>query len=159
MAWITTEDGRRVNTDWFTEDERKKYRQIEENQKQADELNGKKQKDERNKPIIEPAKPTKNAEEAFKYIYRNARKLSKGEDADKIDTIAGGFSYKGDDTPVLSIQALKGIQSRINSTRGDIRLDVELGIITKEQGIVESSALDIVQRTLNEKVRGMKGNK
>ncbi len=35
MAWLTTEDGRRVNTEWFTEDERKKYQQIEENQKQA----------------------------------------------------------------------------------------------------------------------------
>lgn len=37
MAWITTKDGRRVDTEWFTEDERKKYQQIKENQKQADE--------------------------------------------------------------------------------------------------------------------------
>lgn len=43
MAWITTEDGRRVNTEWFDEDERRKYAQIEENQKQADKLNGKKE--------------------------------------------------------------------------------------------------------------------
>ena len=41
MAWITTEDGRRVNTEWFDDDERRKYAQIEENQKQADKLNGK----------------------------------------------------------------------------------------------------------------------
>ena len=41
MAWLTTDDGRKVNTDWFDEDERKKYAQIEKNQKQANERNGK----------------------------------------------------------------------------------------------------------------------
>lgn len=39
MAWITTKDGRKVNTDWFTEEEKKKYRQIEEAQAQAQERN------------------------------------------------------------------------------------------------------------------------
>lgn len=34
--WVTTKDGRQVNTDWFDKD-----RQIEENKKQADEKNGK----------------------------------------------------------------------------------------------------------------------
>lgn len=35
MAWLTTKDGRRVNTDWFEEDEKKKYAQIEANSEQA----------------------------------------------------------------------------------------------------------------------------
>lgn len=35
MAWLTTKDGRRVNTEWFDEDEKQKYKQIEKNQKQA----------------------------------------------------------------------------------------------------------------------------
>ena len=39
MAWLTTEDGRRVNTEWFEEDERKKYAQIEEAARQAAERN------------------------------------------------------------------------------------------------------------------------
>ena len=34
--WVTTKDGRRVNTDWFDKD-----RQIAENKKEADERNGK----------------------------------------------------------------------------------------------------------------------
>lgn len=35
MSWITTKDGRRVNTEWFEEDEQKKYAQIEANAKEA----------------------------------------------------------------------------------------------------------------------------
>ena len=35
MAWITTDEGRHVNTEWFNDDERKKYAQIEKNQKEA----------------------------------------------------------------------------------------------------------------------------
>ena len=42
MAWFTTKDGRRVNTDWMDEDERKKYAQIIENEIQAQKLMGKK---------------------------------------------------------------------------------------------------------------------
>ena len=49
MAWLTTEDGRKVNTDWFSEDEKKKYAQIEANQKEADKLNGKEDKPSENK--------------------------------------------------------------------------------------------------------------
>ena len=41
MAWITTKDGRHVNTDWFSEDQRQKYSQIEANQAEASRLNGK----------------------------------------------------------------------------------------------------------------------
>jgi len=41
MAWITTKDGRHVNTDWFSEDQRQKYSQIEANQAEANRLNGK----------------------------------------------------------------------------------------------------------------------
>lgn len=40
MAWITTKDGRRVNTEWFTDEERVKYAQIEANQQIANVLNG-----------------------------------------------------------------------------------------------------------------------
>lgn len=40
--WLTTKDGRHFNTDWMDEDERKKYAQIEANEKQARELMGKK---------------------------------------------------------------------------------------------------------------------
>lgn len=35
MAWFTTDDGNKVNTDWFDEDERKKYDQIEKAQQEA----------------------------------------------------------------------------------------------------------------------------
>lgn len=41
MAWITTKDGRHINTDWFSEDQRQKYSQIEANQAEANRLNGK----------------------------------------------------------------------------------------------------------------------
>ena len=138
MAWITTKEGHHINTEWFEKD-----RQIAQNKKEAD---------ERNKPVLEPGKPTKNSEDAFKYIYRNARKFAK--EGDRIDTIAGGFNYKGDDTPVLSTQALKGIQSMINSERKDLKLDFELGVLSKSEVDVRHKALDIVQRTLNSKVRG-----
>lgn len=37
MPWITTKEGKHINTDWFDE----KERQIAENKKQADKLNGK----------------------------------------------------------------------------------------------------------------------
>lgn len=40
MGWITTKSGKRVNTDWF-DDEDKKQKQIEANKKEADEKNGK----------------------------------------------------------------------------------------------------------------------
>ena len=39
MAWFTTDDGRRVNTDWFDEDEKKKYSQIEANKQEASKRN------------------------------------------------------------------------------------------------------------------------
>lgn len=39
MAWLTTKDGRRVNTDWFDDDEKKKYAQLENNAEQAFALN------------------------------------------------------------------------------------------------------------------------
>ena len=39
MAWITTKSGKHINTDWF-EDEKAKEKQIAENKRQADELNG-----------------------------------------------------------------------------------------------------------------------
>jgi len=39
MPWITTKSGKRINTDWFDDDEKKKHQQIEENKKQADEKN------------------------------------------------------------------------------------------------------------------------
>ena len=49
MAWITTNEGNHVNTEWFDEDERRKYKQIEENQKQAKEKNTKEFLKEMNK--------------------------------------------------------------------------------------------------------------
>ena len=39
MAWFTTDDGRHVNTEWFDEDTRRKYAQIEANKKEADWMN------------------------------------------------------------------------------------------------------------------------
>jgi hypothetical protein len=138
MAWITTKDGKHINTDWFDKD-----KQIADNKKEAD---------DRNKPVIEASKPTKNAEEAFKYIYTTARNLIKR--GDDTDTIAGGFNYKGDDTPALSTQALKGIQAKINSERNNLKMDLQLGISSKEEIDRKTKALDIVQRTLNDKVKG-----
>ena len=35
MAWITTKSGKRINTDWFDEDEAKKQKQIEANKQEA----------------------------------------------------------------------------------------------------------------------------
>lgn len=43
MPWITTKSGKRINTDWFDEDAKRKYKQIEENKEQAKKLNGKPQ--------------------------------------------------------------------------------------------------------------------
>ena len=53
--WITTKDGRQVNTDWFDEDERKKYEQIAANKAEADALNNpdKAHLDEENKRVAE----------------------------------------------------------------------------------------------------------
>lgn len=247
MAWFTTDEGKHVNTDWFDEDEKRKYRQLEQNQQEAakknseekeswrdkdsiiernedgeilfkasvkdidtgkirtsfefsaydleqakndlhkngykihsnsllpkklydrvmKETNGykwdwedaqkefkaalkeEKRQASKNKPL-EPGKPTKVSDEAFKYIFRNAKKLARDGRTD-VDMIAGGFNYKGDDTPVLSLQALRGIQARINSQKSEIQLDVELGVISKEEGKMEMQALEIVQRTLNDK--------
>lgn len=119
-----------------------KQKQIKQNEKEAD---------NRTNAILEASKPTKNAEEAFKYIYTTARKLiRRGDDA---DTIAGGFNYKGDDTPALSIQALKGIQAKINSERNNLKMDLQLGISSKEEVDTKMKALDIVQRTLNDRAK------
>lgn len=41
MAWITTKSGKRINTDWFDEDERNKQRQIAGNKQEADKKNTK----------------------------------------------------------------------------------------------------------------------
>ena len=41
MPWITTKEGKHINTDWFDEDEKRKEKQIEENKKQAEDKNGK----------------------------------------------------------------------------------------------------------------------
>ena len=74
MAWITTKDGRKVNTDWFEEDERKKYEQIEKAQKEADELNGRpaqKERVENAKALIEHyMKQGKTLDEAKELAYR-----------------------------------------------------------------------------------------
>jgi len=45
MAWITTKSGKRINTDWFDEDEKNKQRQIAGNKQEADKKN--------NKPVTE----------------------------------------------------------------------------------------------------------
>lgn len=39
MAWFTTDEGKHVNTEWFDEDEKRKYKQLEQNQQEADKLN------------------------------------------------------------------------------------------------------------------------
>jgi len=36
MSWITTKSGKRVNTDWFDDDEANKQRQMDANKKEAD---------------------------------------------------------------------------------------------------------------------------
>lgn len=41
MAWITTKSGKRINTDWFDEDEKKKQSQINANKQEADKKNNK----------------------------------------------------------------------------------------------------------------------
>lgn len=39
MPWVTTKSGKRINTDWFDEDEKRKQQQIEQNKEQADNKN------------------------------------------------------------------------------------------------------------------------
>lgn len=45
MGWITTKSGKRINTDWFDEDEKNKQRQINANKSEGDKKN--------NKPVTE----------------------------------------------------------------------------------------------------------
>lgn len=45
MGWITTKTGKRINTDWFDDDEKNKQRQIAGNKQEADKKN--------NKPVTE----------------------------------------------------------------------------------------------------------
>ena len=57
--------------------------------------------------------------------------------------------YWSDDNPVMSTQALKGVQGLINSEKRNIDLDVEFGILTPENAHIRRLALNAVQRTLN----------
>jgi len=41
MPWITTKEGKKINTDWFDKDEKTKQRQIEGNKAEADKKNSK----------------------------------------------------------------------------------------------------------------------
>lgn len=72
MAWFTTDEGKHVNTDWFDEDEKRKYRQLEQNQAEAKKMNR------------DPA-----VEQAVEKAFRKANLI--GEDADLYEVI---YSYK-----------------------------------------------------------------
>lgn len=62
MGWITTKTGKRINTDWFDEDEAKKQKQIKKNQEEKEVLN---QKEQENDYRLQhrPGNPIENPDE------------------------------------------------------------------------------------------------
>lgn len=94
-------------------------------------------------------KPTKYAEELFRYYYRISR-----------DHVAGGHEatawsnfYVNDDSPSLTQRAARGVQTLIDKEKSTIRLDVELGVFSVDEGRQRLQALAMVQRTYNDAVK------
>jgi len=85
MAWFTTDDGRKVNTDWFDADERKKYQQMEQAQEEAKKAAN---QEGGNKLYIDPDeyKIHKVDAEALENFLRNAADAGYDEDSTSLDT-------------------------------------------------------------------------
>ena len=97
-------------------------------------------------------KPTKYAEELFRHYYRISR-----------DHVAGGHEatawsnfYVNDDSPSLTQRAARGVQTQIDKERANIRLDVQLGVYSVDEGRQRLQALAMVQRTFNDAVKRYK---
>ena len=102
-------------------------------------------------PMLEPLKPTQYAREIFTQNYREARNLARSHEA----TEPFGMSnlYWSDDNPLMSKQALRGVQELINAEKRNIDIDVDFGILTSEDAQKRRLALNAVQRTLNKQWR------
>lgn len=70
MPWITTKSGKRINTDWFDDDEKRKQQQIESNKQEAD----KKNEVSKPKQALEYVKSKIDKESAsFQELYEDAK--------------------------------------------------------------------------------------
>ena len=99
-------------------------------------------------PVLEAGKPTRYSREIFTQNYREARNLAKAHEA--TEPFGMRNLYWSDDNPLMSKQALKGVQKLINDEKRNIDIDVDFGILTPEDAQKRRLALNAVQRTLNE---------
>lgn len=155
MAWVTTKDGRQVNTDWFDKD-----RQIEANKQEGEKLTRKEKEEEWNRKIdehikktidntqIKEGKPTKNSNSIFKAnFYSVLNDIKKGRN---YDTLANLYGYDKENEYVNSKQTMAGIQYSINKRIEDAKMDFKLGVINNAEFNQELKALRIIQTTLNQ---------
>lgn len=96
MAWFTTDEGKHVNTDWFDEDEKRKYKQLEQNQQEADKLNGKIGQQ------FKDSDTPKAIDESMNYIVKKVA-LDNSKDADygslsgsDVKSMLKGYHYEAD---------------------------------------------------------------
>ena len=105
-------------------------------------------------PELEPGKPTKDSDREFNESFRQAKEIvrAQGWQTDfalqRMQKVNKTFDIED-----YSPQALKGIQSRINSNRSQIGLKVRFNTITPEEATIRTQALSMVQKTLNNTVR------
>lgn len=169
MGWITTKEGKRINTDWFDKD-----RQIEENKNQAEKKNTedkqltRKEKEEQwNKKVdeyiskmidntqVKPSNPTKMSQSVFKSSFYDVLKdVKKGNINYTI--LSNLTGYDKDNDYINSKQTMGGVQQLINDRIESAKMDFRLGVIDNAEFNQEIKALQIIQKTLNEKKKEWK---
>lgn len=98
-------------------------------------------------------KPTKYAQDLFRYYYRISRDhVKNGHEA----TAWSNFYIDAETDPSLTKRSARGVQTLIDGTKSDIRLDVQLGVFSVDEGRQRLQALAMVQRTFNNAVKSHK---
>lgn len=97
-------------------------------------------------PLLSAGKPTQASRDAFYDNYRAAQQLVQGRENENFMMAS---LYRNDEMAVLSTQSLKGIQYLINQERETLDVDLDFGVITETQANTLKSALNVVQKTLN----------
>lgn len=156
MAWVTTKDGRQVNTDWFDKD-----RQIEASKQESEKLTRKEKEEAWDKKVddyiskmidntqVKPSKPTKNSNSIFKASFYDVLKDIKKDNA-TYTVLSNLYGYDKENDYINSKQTMGGVQQLINDRIQSAKMDFKLGVISNAEFNQEIKALQIIQKTLND---------
>ena len=156
MPWVTTKDGRQVNTDWFDKD-----RQIEANKQESEKLTRKEKEEAWDKKVddyiskmidntqVKPSKPTKNSNSIFKASFYDVLKDIKKDNA-TYTMLSNLYGYDKENEYINSKQTMGGVQQLINDRIQNAKMDFKLGVIDNAEFNQEIKALQIIQKTLND---------